>query len=145
MPGLGATGLFDDEKIAAVLSYIRRAWGNAAAPIEPALIAAVRKETDGRTLPWRAEELAQVAAKTDAPPALKPAANGDLLLPASKATVFARKLAYRPTLDVLAPWIVALMAPNTHEHAIGRRPGTTNPRAFHPTAHVGIHAVGGLP
>ncbi len=107
MPGLGATGLFDDEKIAAVLSYIRRAWGNAAAPIEPALVAAVRKETDGRTLPWRAEELAQVAAKTDAPPALKPAANGDLLLPASKATVFAQKLAYRPTLDVLAPWTVA--------------------------------------
>ena len=67
----------------------------------------MRKETDGRTLPWRAEELTQVAAKTDAPPALKPAANGELLLPASKATVFAQKLAYRPTLDVLAPWTVA--------------------------------------
>ena len=107
MPGLGATGLFDDEKIAGVISYIRRAWGNTAAPIEPALVAAVRKETDGRTLPWRAEELAQVAAKADAPPALKPAANGELLLPASKATVFAQKLAYRPTLDVLAPWTVA--------------------------------------
>ena len=107
MPALGATGLFDDEKIAAVLSYIRRAWGNTAAPIEPEFVAAVRKETDGRTLPWRAEELTQVAEKADAPPALQPAANGELLLPASKATVFAQKLAYRPTLDVLAPWTIA--------------------------------------
>jgi mono/diheme cytochrome c family protein len=78
MPGFGATGLFDDEKLAGVLSYIRRAWGNAAVPIDPALVAAVRKETQGRTLPWRAEELAQVAGETDETPAIKPAANGEL-------------------------------------------------------------------
>ena len=107
MPGLGATGLFDDEKLAGVLSYIRRAWGNAAVPVEPALVAAVRKETTGRTLPWRAEELAQVAAKTAEAPAIQPAANGDIMLPAGQATVYGQKLAYRPSLDVLAPWRLA--------------------------------------
>ena len=43
MPGLGATGLLDDEKLAAILSYVRRAWGNSASPVEPALIAAIRR------------------------------------------------------------------------------------------------------
>ncbi|MSU34363.1 MAG: c-type cytochrome [Pedosphaera sp.] len=106
MPALGATGIFDDEQFADVLSYIRRAWGNAAVPIEPAVVAAVRKETSGRSLPWRAEELAQVAANTNEVAAIKPSASGELHLPASRATVFAHRLAYRPTLDVLAPWIV---------------------------------------
>ncbi|MSU58337.1 MAG: c-type cytochrome [Pedosphaera sp.] len=107
MPALGAPGVLDDEKLASVLSYIRRAWGNAAPPVEPAFVAAVRKETDGRTLPWRAEELAQVAAKGREAEVIKPAPNGEFVLPASKATVFAQRLAYRPSLDVLAPWVVA--------------------------------------
>ena len=106
MPALGASGLFDDEKIAGVLSYVRRAWGNAAVPVDPALVAKVRAETAARTLPWRAEELAQVAVKTAEAPAIRPGANGELHLPASRATVFGQKLAYRPSLDVLAPWRV---------------------------------------
>jgi len=106
MPALGASGLFDDEKIAGVLSYVRRAWGNAAVPVEPALVAKVRGETAARSLPWRAEELAQVAAKAPETPAIQPGANGELHLPASRATVFGQKLAYRPSLDVLAPWRV---------------------------------------
>ncbi len=107
MPALGAPGLLDDEKIAAVLSYVRRAWGNAAPPVEPSFVAAVRQETSGRTLPWRSEELTQVTAQTNGAHVIKPSANGELWLPASKATVFAKRLAYRPALDVLAPWTVA--------------------------------------
>jgi mono/diheme cytochrome c family protein/glucose/arabinose dehydrogenase len=106
MPGLGASGLFDDEKIAGVLSYIRRAWGNAAAPVEPSLVAQVRKETAARTFPWRAEELAQVNAQPAEAPPIQPGANGELHLPASKAAVYGQKLAYRPALNVLAPWRV---------------------------------------
>lgn len=104
MPGLGAA--FDDEKLAGVLSYIRRAWGNAAPPIEPALIANVRAQTASRTLPWRAEELALATTSDDAP-AIKPAPNGELRLRASAATIYGQKLAYRPSLDVLAPWRIA--------------------------------------
>lgn len=111
MPGLGATGLLDDEKLAAILSYTRTAWGNTAGPVEPALIAKVREETKDRTLPWTSDELTAVAgappvAKTAPAPRFKPDDKGEIVLPASKATVFGRKLAYRPALDVLAPWIV---------------------------------------
>lgn len=105
MPAIGAMDIFNDEKIAGVLTYIRRAWGNAAPPIEPALVAAVRRETSGRTLPWRAEELDHVTAKANEVAALKPSASGELHLLASQATIFSKKLAYRPSLDVLAPWI----------------------------------------
>jgi mono/diheme cytochrome c family protein len=106
MPALGASGLFDDEKIAGVLSYVRRAWGNAAPPVEPALVAEVRKNTVSRMFPWRAEELAQISAQPAGAPPVQPGANGELHLPASKAAVYGQKLAYRPALDILAPWRV---------------------------------------
>src|SRR5690606_7811945 len=98
---------YGDEEVASLLSYVRRAWGNAATPVEPELAAAVRAEAAERTLPWRAEELALVAPETEAMVALRPSENGELSLPSSKATVFGQRLAYRPTLDVLAPWVVA--------------------------------------
>ncbi len=100
-------GVYDDEQLASVLSYVRRAWGNVAPPVEPTLIAQVRKEAADRTLPWRAEELMQVGNAGNAVVALTPKENGEIHLPASKATVFGQRLAYRPTLDVLAPWVVA--------------------------------------
>jgi len=105
MPGLGA--VFDDEKLASVLTFVRRAWGNAAPPVEPDLIAAVRKEAAARTLPWRAEELAVATAAASAAPPIRPSPGGELHLPASAAAVYAQKLAYRPSLDVLAPWRIA--------------------------------------
>lgn len=105
MPGLGT--VFDDDKIAGILSYVRRAWGNAAPPVEPALVAAVRKETAERTLPWRAEELALTTTNANEAPAIKPTPSGELRLPANAATIYGQKLAYRPSLDVLAPWRIA--------------------------------------
>jgi mono/diheme cytochrome c family protein len=101
-----AHSTYTDDDVANVLSYVRRAWGNVADPVDPALVAQVRTENEGRTLPWRAEELIQVAGDADSAP-LPPEADGTLQLPASKATVFGQRLAYRPTLDVLAPWVVA--------------------------------------
>lgn len=100
-------GTYTDEEVASVLSYVRRAWGNAAEPVDPALATTVRSENEGRTLPWRAEELALVAGEAAAIAPLQPEADGSIVLPASKATVFGQRLAYRPTLDVLAPWVVA--------------------------------------
>jgi mono/diheme cytochrome c family protein/glucose/arabinose dehydrogenase len=99
-------GVYDDEQIASLLSYVRRAWGNAAPPVNPALVAKVRGVASERTLPWRAEELMQVGLDTTASIALQPSESGEILLPASKATVYGQRLAYRPTLDVLAPWVV---------------------------------------
>lgn len=46
-----------DEELAAVLTYIRRAWGNNAEPVAPSDFAATREATKGRNKPWRIEEL----------------------------------------------------------------------------------------
>ena len=41
-----------DDQIAAVLTYVRKQWGNASPPIKPNLVAKVREETKGRTGPF---------------------------------------------------------------------------------------------
>lgn len=46
-----------DEELAAVLTYIRRAWGNNAEPVAPDAFATVRAQTGSRVKPWRIEEL----------------------------------------------------------------------------------------
>jgi mono/diheme cytochrome c family protein len=56
MPPLGSS-LTDDE-IAASLTFIRRAWGHTASPVDPAAIAKIRAATATRTRPWTASELA---------------------------------------------------------------------------------------
>jgi mono/diheme cytochrome c family protein len=61
MPAFGgAPPLDNDENLAAVLSYIRHAWGNNAPPIAPEQVKAVRAETANRTTQWTAQELLNV-------------------------------------------------------------------------------------
>jgi mono/diheme cytochrome c family protein len=60
MPPIGA--LLSDAQIAAVLTYIRREWGNAASPVDPDLIKTVRAATAGRTKPWTDAELNAILA-----------------------------------------------------------------------------------
>ena len=55
MPPLGST--LSDEQVAAVLTYVRRAWGHTASPVTPATIAETRKATASRTRPWTNQEL----------------------------------------------------------------------------------------
>ena len=55
MPPIGS--MLNDDQIAAVLTYIRREWGNAATPVDPALIKTMRALTAGRTKPWTDAEL----------------------------------------------------------------------------------------
>ncbi len=58
MPAFGMSPpLDDDENLAAVLTYIRQAWGNSASPISPEQVRFVRAETAGRTAPWTAADL----------------------------------------------------------------------------------------
>jgi hypothetical protein len=102
MPGQGMNPLLDDAKLADVLSYIRNAWGNEAAPITAAQIAAVREQTQDRKMPWTADTLLQVDVRAEN--ALQPDVDGVLVLPASAAKTYGQKLAYRPSLNVLAPW-----------------------------------------
>jgi mono/diheme cytochrome c family protein len=58
MPPVG--GSMTDEQIAAVLTYVRRSWGNAALPIPPAEVQEARGATAGRKRAWTEAELARV-------------------------------------------------------------------------------------
>ncbi len=58
MPPLGAA--LTDEQIAAVLTYVRREWGNTGTAVDAATVADVRKATAGRSRPWTDQELAGI-------------------------------------------------------------------------------------
>jgi len=58
MPPWGGT--MKDADIAAVLTYVRSAWGNKAAPVTAAKVASIRAATSARATPWTAPELAAV-------------------------------------------------------------------------------------
>lgn len=66
MVGLGAA-LENDEDLAALLTYIRQAWGNNAPPVTPEQVRAVREEIGTRTHQTTAAELLQIPVP---PPAL---------------------------------------------------------------------------
>lgn len=106
MPGLGSAGVLDDEKIAAALSYVRNSWGNEGSFVDAKLVAKVRAQYPDRYIPWTADELAGIAADTKHA-LIKPGADGVITLPAKAAATYGQRLAYRPSLDVLAPWTVA--------------------------------------
>jgi mono/diheme cytochrome c family protein/glucose/arabinose dehydrogenase len=49
--------LQDDEEVAAVLTYIRRSWGNTAPAVSPETVGKVRKKYAERKSPWTLKEL----------------------------------------------------------------------------------------
>jgi hypothetical protein len=49
-----------DEEIAAVLTYVRRAWGQTASPVDSASVQQIRAATAGRTRAWTPAELGQI-------------------------------------------------------------------------------------
>lgn len=104
MPGLGGSGAVKDQDLAAILTYVRRAWGNAAEPIDSTLIARERKASANRTFPWTAAELAGKAIP-GGPTPLKPEASGHFFLPAKSAKLFAGQLRYHPNLNIIGPWV----------------------------------------
>ncbi|MEO7413683.1 MAG: c-type cytochrome [Opitutaceae bacterium] len=60
LPEMPALATLDDTQVAAVTSYVRRAWGHEAAPIAPAQVTAVRAETRDRKTLWTAEQLLEI-------------------------------------------------------------------------------------
>ena len=49
--------MLDDDKIAAVMTFVRASFGNNAAPVTPELVAAARKKFADRKTPWTEAEL----------------------------------------------------------------------------------------
>ena len=58
MPPVGA--ILADEKIASVLTYVRREWGQGGSAVDPASVKNVRALTAGRARPWKHEELLEM-------------------------------------------------------------------------------------
>jgi putative membrane-bound dehydrogenase-like protein len=54
-----AMGTLDDQQLAAILTYIRTAWGHTASPIAAETVGRVRAGSEGRRAPWTREELAR--------------------------------------------------------------------------------------
>lgn len=52
-----AMSTLEDQQLAAILTYIRRAWGHEAGPISPETVARVRARSEGRKAPWTEKEL----------------------------------------------------------------------------------------
>lgn len=57
MPSFGS---FDDEQLAAILTYIRREWEHGYDPVEPATVAKIRAATKARAEAWTEAELKKV-------------------------------------------------------------------------------------
>jgi mono/diheme cytochrome c family protein len=104
MPGIGNSGVVNDEDLAAILTYIRRTWGNTAHPIAPEFIASERQASADRKFPWTASELAGKDAAT-LPASILSNGKGHFVLPAKAAQLFAQLLRYHPDLDILGPWV----------------------------------------
>lgn len=60
MPGWGTA--LSDEKIAAVMTYIRGSWGNKSAPVKPADVTAARAKDASHSDAYTADELKKLAA-----------------------------------------------------------------------------------
>jgi mono/diheme cytochrome c family protein len=54
--------MLTDDQIAAVLTYVRREWGNAATAVDPASVKEVRGLTASHTRPWTEAELTRLLA-----------------------------------------------------------------------------------
>jgi|SRR4051794_6648060 mono/diheme cytochrome c family protein len=59
MPNVGS--ILTDDQLAAVLTYIRKSWGNTASEITPDMVKKVRGEVGGRAQPFTGDELSKVA------------------------------------------------------------------------------------
>jgi mono/diheme cytochrome c family protein len=56
----GNSKALDDQKIAGVLTFVRREWRDQAPPVEPEAVHRVRTATAGRTEQWTEQELARI-------------------------------------------------------------------------------------
>ncbi len=57
MPGFAPDPRLPDRAIAALLTYVRRSWGNAASAVEEATVAGIRERTQERVAPWTVSDL----------------------------------------------------------------------------------------
>ena len=64
LPVMPAHSTMDDAAITAILTYIRNEWGNNAGPIGKRTVGTTRNTSQGRVVPWKAEELKKYVVET---------------------------------------------------------------------------------
>lgn len=64
LPVMPAHTTMDDGALTAILTYIRNEWGNNAGPIDKRTVSITRNTTQGRVMPWKAEELKKYVSQT---------------------------------------------------------------------------------
>lgn len=60
LPNMPSVGVMTSEELAAILTYIRRAWDHQADPIMPAMVTRTRDSTLDRQTPWTEKELLEI-------------------------------------------------------------------------------------
>lgn len=65
LPVMPSHSVVDDSEIAAILTYIRNEWGHQAGPVKPQVVGKARLESQGKVMPWKAEELLQLSMEDD--------------------------------------------------------------------------------
>jgi len=60
MPGQSVNPRMTDQNLSAVLTYIRREWGNGAEPVKHESVEKIRSATKERILPWTVDELEKI-------------------------------------------------------------------------------------
>ena len=56
-------GTLDDQQLAAILTYVRTAWGHGASAIAAETVGRVRTGSEGRRIPWTRDELARASSR----------------------------------------------------------------------------------
>ncbi|WP_041343860.1 DUF7133 domain-containing protein [Runella slithyformis] len=64
LPVMPSHSTMDDGAITAILMYIRNEWGNNAGPVSKGLVGKTRHTSQGRVVPWTAQELNRYLANT---------------------------------------------------------------------------------
>lgn len=60
LPGMIPNADMSDADLAAIMTYMRRAWGHRADAVDPSVVQRVRAATKGRAEPWAADELEKI-------------------------------------------------------------------------------------
>ena len=61
LPEMPAFSTIENNDLAAIMTYIRNAWGHHAPPIEAGRVGHIRFRSQGKITPWTAEELSEVS------------------------------------------------------------------------------------
>lgn len=107
----GQETLLTDDKVAAVMTYVRSSFGNSAPPVSVEVVTAARQKFIDRKTPWTEPELKAFGAVGNAAPPEAPAAPSTVPSPAVPSPTSVVPLPAAPAAPVPAPSVPASPSP----------------------------------